>query len=493
VFSLVLVAIACSPTTAVYCTPDETMCHGSCSAFYKDPQNCGGCDIACAPGLVCSDGACATSCGGGTVQCGQSCVQTFVDRDNCGSCGHVCTAGEVCSKGSCGTTCAAGQTFCIATAPYCANVTSDNANCGKCGLHCGPKEYCVQGKCTTTCASDQTLCTDTCVNLQSDAAHCGSCNGFCVQNQHCIDGACVCAQGLTMCSGACVDTSTDENYCGGCNQKCVGTCEGGRCAAVLAYTSSAADALAQDSTNVYWTETSGEVHQRAKAIATYQVLATGAYASALGVDASNVYWPNGAAIEIAQIGGNGSSEQTLPYVAIEVTAGGGYVFAADSTGIRRFPSGGGTVSTVVTDTKPHALAIANGMIVWANDAYQIQRANLDGTSQATLTTMTSPIGRLATDGYSVFFTWGSDVLSVPIQTPGSPLVLATGLLGISDVATDGNEVFWNDASGISKVSVNGGPKSLIHASNGDIVRIAVDTTAVYWTSSSAQIGKLSPK
>jgi len=40
--------------------------------------------------------------------------------------------------------------------------------------------------------------------------------------------------------------------------------------------------------------------------------------------------------------------------------------------------------------------------------------------------MTSPIGRLATDGYSVFFTWGCDVLSVPIQTPRPPVWIPGG-------------------------------------------------------------------
>jgi len=284
------------------------------------------------------------------------------------------------------------------------------------------------------------------------------------------------------------------NNCGGCGLKCSGTCEGGRCARVLDYTSSAANALAQDATHVFWTEANGESHQGSKTTASYTVLGTNAFTSSLGVDSSNVYWPNGAAIEIVPIGGNSSSEQTLPNAASEVMADGTWVFVTDTTGIRRFPAGGGTVATIVTDAKPHALARSNGLIFWANDAYQIERADADGTSQSTLATMTSSIDHVTTDGTNVYFTWGSDVLSVPIYQSSPPLVLAGGIVGLSAIATDGMYVYWVDVTGISKVPVTGGAKTKLYTSyGGDIVQIVVDGSALFWSSSSAQIGKLSPK
>lgn len=469
------------------------MCHGSCSALYKDAENCGGCDIACGPGLVCSQGVCATSCAPGLEKCGSSCVETFIDRDNCGACDHVCAAGEVCSKGSCTSTCVTGQKLCLANEPYCADIASDNANCGDCNVHCPAKLYCVDGACSTSCGLEQTLCNDECVNLQSDAAHCGSCTTFCVQGQHCIDGACACPEGQTACTGGCTDTSTDKNNCGACNQACAGTCEGGRCAIVLDYTSTATQALAQDSTYVYWTEAGGEVHQGLKTGPSFHVLATAAYASSLAVDSSNVYWPDGAAIQWTELGGNTSGTQALTNEAKEVTTDGAWVYVADATGIRRFASGGGTVASIVTDSNPHALATTNGLIFWANDAYQLVRANADGTSQTTLATMSSKIDHVATDGTNVYFTWGSDVLSVPIQASALPLVLASGLVGLSGIATDGAYVYWIDGTGISKVPVGGGAKTKIHTSTGVIIQIVVDGSAVYWTTGSAQIGKLSPK
>ena len=491
-FTLVLVAAACEPTTRIYCTPDETMCHGSCSALYKDPQNCGACDAACGSALVCSQGACATSCGGGTTQCGSSCVETFIDCDNCGSCGHACGAGEVCSKGACGTTCSFAQKLCGANVAYCANIGTDNANCGDCGVHCGLLESCVGGQCVPACTSEQTLCDGMCANLKSDAAHCGSCAVACLLGQHCIDAVCACPQNLTTCGGACVDTSTDKNNCGACSQKCAGTCDGGRCTVVY-NTPTATGALGQDSTRVFFADATGEVRQGSKAMVAFMGIGPNAFGGSLTVDSSNVYWPNGAAIEIAQIGGNGSSEQTVPNAANEVTTDGTWVYVADATGIRRFPSGGGTVGDLVSDANPHSLSTANGLIAWANGAYQVEVANADGTSQATVATMTSAIDHVATDGTNVYFTWSSNVLSVPVAASGPPFLLASGLTDLTGIATDGANVYWIDAASISRVPVGGGATTKIYASGGDVAQIVVDGSSVYWTSSAAKIGKVTPK
>ena len=218
-----------------------------------------------------------------------------------------------------------------------------------------------------------------------------------------------------------------------------------------------------------------------------------AFGASLGVDSSNVYWPNGTTIEIAEIGGNGSSQQTVPNTATEVTTDGSYVYVADATGIRRFPSGGGTVSDVVTDSNPHSLATANGLIVWANASNEVEVANVDGTSQATLATMTSAVDHVTTDGTNVYFTWSSDVLSVPIQASDPPFLLASGLVELSGIATDGTSVYWIDSTSISKVPVGGGSTTKVYASSGDVAQIVVDGSSVFWTSSAAKVGKVTPK
>jgi hypothetical protein len=484
---------ACNGAAPIYCTPDETMCHGSCSALYKDAQNCGACDAVCGQGLVCSQGTCAPSCAPNLEQCGSSCVETFIDSDNCGSCGHSCGAGEVCQKGQCTSTCADNQKLCLANKPFCASIASDNANCGDCNVHCPPKEVCSAGVCSTSCGIEQTLCNDECVNLQSDASHCGSCTNFCVGGEHCVDAVCTCPQGQMACISGCTDTNTDKNNCGGCGQVCTGTCEGGRCASVLDYTSTPTEALAQDATYVYWTETTGELHQGKKATPSYHLLETGVYTSSLAVDSTNIYWPDGAAIDMAEISGNTSTtSQALPYAANEVTTDGSFVYVADATGIRRFASGGGLVASIISDSSPHSLVTTTGLIFWANDTNQLQRANVDGSSQSTLATLSSTIGHVVTDGVNVYFTWGGYVLFVPVQASAVPLALASGIVGLGDIATDGAYVYWVEGTGISKVPVTGGAATKLHTQNG-IAQILVDSSAVYWTSSSAQIGKLTPK
>jgi hypothetical protein len=493
VFTLVLLAIACSPTAPIYCTPDETMCHGSCAALYKDAENCGGCDIACGPGMVCSQGACAASCGVGTTKCGSSCVETFIDRDNCGSCGHACGPGEVCSKGTCGANCAIGQKLCQATQPYCAEVASDNFNCGDCGVRCGVKEICTSGQCMTACEPDETLCTTACANLKTSADHCGSCTHTCDASAYCIDGTCSCLGGLALCDDKCVDLGSDKNNCGACGQTCTnGTCSGGRCAIVVSQGGVTA-ALAQDSTHVFYAMPSvGQVRQGAKSNLFSSVLAVNTVTAALAADATYVYWPGSVAVEIREIGGNSSSEQTLSNQANELTTDGTWVYVADDTGIRRFPSGGGNVGDVVTDTTPHALATANGTLFWSNAAYQLERANVDGTSQSTMATMNSPIQHIVTDGTNVYFTWGSDILALPIQASSPPLALATGLMAVMSIATDGTYVYWADSTSLSKVPVGGGAITKLYSVT-NVEQIVVDGTSVYWTSSLFAIGKLTPK
>jgi hypothetical protein len=296
-----------------------------------------------------------------------------------------------------------------------------------------------------------------------------------------------------MCGGACVDELTDDNNCGACGQTCAGTCQAGRCVRVLDNTTSAVEVLAQNATHLFWMETNGEVDQGSKGTASSITLATDASATSLTADASNVYWPNGDAIEIVAIGGSDSTSQSVPSTATEVASDGSYVYVADGTGIRRFPSGGGTVANIVADAAPHALATSNGLLFWANGAYALERANADGTSQSTLATMSASIDHVATDGTNVYFTSGSDVLSVPVQASALPLVLVSGIVGLVSLATDGNDVYWVDASSISKVPIGGGAATKIYAQTGDVVQIVVDSAALYWASSAGQIGRLTPK
>src|ERR1700687_1081724 len=67
-----------------------------CVSVQNDPENCGACGSACAPGQLCVSGRCA--CPAGMAICNGACADTQRDPLNCGSCGHSCGTGSVCAR-----------------------------------------------------------------------------------------------------------------------------------------------------------------------------------------------------------------------------------------------------------------------------------------------------------------------------------------------------------------------------------------------------------
>lgn len=83
------------------CPIYQRRCGGVCIQTNIDPQNCGGCDVVCETGEVCSAGACTSSCLSGLEICEGSCVDFQTDRNHCGACGNACDVDEGCVSGSC--------------------------------------------------------------------------------------------------------------------------------------------------------------------------------------------------------------------------------------------------------------------------------------------------------------------------------------------------------------------------------------------------------
>src|SRR5260221_2558003 len=97
-------------------------CSGTCTDLQSDYQNCGACGNACPIDKVCSHGACATVCGGGTARCGNNCVDLKADPNNCGGCNSKCPTGNVCNGSKCALTCQTGLSDCNGG---CIDLTSD--------------------------------------------------------------------------------------------------------------------------------------------------------------------------------------------------------------------------------------------------------------------------------------------------------------------------------------------------------------------------------
>ncbi len=91
---------------AVCATGDSNCCADPagevCTNIQTDVNNCGGCNLVCPRGDVCTAGACACPIAGDT-NCSGTCTDLRSDPENCGACGNVCPAGAPCSAGACAT------------------------------------------------------------------------------------------------------------------------------------------------------------------------------------------------------------------------------------------------------------------------------------------------------------------------------------------------------------------------------------------------------
>ena len=76
-----------------------------CEARIDSAAHCGRCGNACTASMLCTAGACAPSCTGGTTLCGESCVDTRTSATDCGRCGNACpsapNASPSCAASAC--------------------------------------------------------------------------------------------------------------------------------------------------------------------------------------------------------------------------------------------------------------------------------------------------------------------------------------------------------------------------------------------------------
>ncbi len=204
----------CEPV-GVICPNGTTLCGEICVDTLTNRQHCGDCDLPCASGETCVDGACVQEprCGDGVVQVelGEECddgVNSGLD----GGCLPGCVLGSICGDGVLG-----GVETCDD-----ANVVSGDGCSATCFREAGwvcptPGQPCVLVN--TDCPPPLTRCGPACVNTIVDSQNCGACGNECADGQICdagvcfIDSACAdvsCPDGQICRDGACVD----EPYCG---------------------------------------------------------------------------------------------------------------------------------------------------------------------------------------------------------------------------------------------------------------------------------------
>lgn len=249
-----VLSAGCSNTPAANCTPacgtSQACCADTsgthCRSTLVDPQNCGGCGIACATGQTCTLGSCVAGSDSGVRADGGR------DAAMSGNCHPSCASGMMC----CGATCVS------ATGIASGDARTDPSfmNCHVCGVAC---DAMLASRCGlprgTTTGSPQCLCGDlpscntgemcesvagtwSCINHATDPRHCGDPAVACMPGELCMDGHCtctgadggiggVCPTGLTCTASGCIDLMTDEMNCGTLANACRAgeTCTGGTC------------------------------------------------------------------------------------------------------------------------------------------------------------------------------------------------------------------------------------------------------------------------
>jgi hypothetical protein len=159
------------------CRPGWVDCSGTCVDTDSDPGHCGGCGLACDPGMVCNEGACASTCSSGLENCLGACVDLQTDPRHCGLCGRACADREECRAGSC------------ACVPACGG-----RECGDdgCGGSCGD---CPAG---SSCGADgRCACVPACGGRECGDDGCGGSCGGCDAGRECdAGGRCVCDDAL---------------------------------------------------------------------------------------------------------------------------------------------------------------------------------------------------------------------------------------------------------------------------------------------------------
>lgn len=256
---------ACTDSRCVIdrCTSNFADCNGDpsdgCEVDLRtDLGNCGACrgacpagrTCACAAGTVCSAGACASVCGGGTTYCpGLGCVDLRTDVQHCGSCSMACptpgNATPTCDGVSCGYRCNAGYHDCGGSCVVNDSTASCGSRCSPCSAPARASATCDGTSCGFRCDAGYHNCAGACVEA-NNVATCGercapcpvpanataTCDGVvcgfrCNAGYHRCGDACVSNASTSTCGGSCSACPVPANATATCNGVgCGYTCNG---------------------------------------------------------------------------------------------------------------------------------------------------------------------------------------------------------------------------------------------------------------------------
>lgn len=194
---LPLIVLGCgSPLVGAECAAGHTDCDGACVDLEADPDNCGGCGIACDGTLSCVDAVCGGPNGDAGPGDGDAGPGDGGPGDGDGDGDRPFTDGGPMSTGVGkvldpkpdlpGTNCRLGELRC---GDLCVEPDGDPEHCGTCDNVCPPTEYCSNGICDIDCAPGLIKCGPRICRDPNSPRHCGACNNRCASGI-CRDGMC---------------------------------------------------------------------------------------------------------------------------------------------------------------------------------------------------------------------------------------------------------------------------------------------------------------
>jgi hypothetical protein len=238
------------------------------------------------------------------------------------------------------------------------------------------------------------------------------------------------------------------------------------------------------------------------------------------VTATNIYWPNLETFTIQRSALDGTGVTTL-YTGLTGPSGlatdGTYIYwtnglPGNTTIGRALLAGGGTVdnSFITGASTPIGLAVSGNFIYWSNSANRtIGRAQLNGAGAATgvdqsyiATPNSDPYG-IDVNGTTIFwsgFLGGStaNAISKADLSVASPTasVLVTGANIPTGITSDSTYIYWsnfgNGTIGRAKLDGSGVNQAYV-TSLTNVVGIAVDSTALYFTDTPDPAAGIVPK